>query len=77
MATVVNLTEQELADLKSFTNQADDEAAVRSAMIEYLRFARRMRLKAMSGAVEMEDNWQALESVEMKDVDGGSGSGAH
>jgi hypothetical protein len=63
MTTTVELSDQEIAELKSYTNQAEDAAAVRAAMVEYLRFARRMQLKAMSGNVEMEDNWQSLEAI--------------
>jgi hypothetical protein len=76
MATIVNLTEQELCDLRAYTNQVDDAEAVRSAMIEYLRFARRTQLKAMSGTVQMEDNWQALESSELRDSNGRPGPGS-
>jgi hypothetical protein len=75
MPTAIDLTDQELAELKSFTNQQDAAAAVRSAMTEYLRYARRMRLKALSGQVRMEDNWQALEDAEVREHHGGSGSG--
>lgn len=76
MPTVVNLTEQELADLKVYTNQTDDAAAVRTAMKEFLRFARRMRLKSMSGQVTMEENWQELEVLELKPNNGSSGPGS-
>jgi len=69
MPTVVDLTEQELAELKAFTKEADAAAAVRSAMAEYLRFARRMQLKSLSGKVHMEDNWQALEASELRERD--------
>ena len=61
MATVVDLTEDELADLKAYTNQVDDAAAIRFAMVEYLRFTRRMRLKALPDTVQMEDNRQSPE----------------
>ena len=62
MSTIVDLTEQELAELKALTKQADVTAAVRSAMTEYLRHARRMELKALSGQVEMNDNWASSQS---------------
>jgi hypothetical protein len=71
VTTVVELSDQEIADLKSFTKQAEDAAAVRSAMLEYLRFARRMQLKSLSGQVEMADNWRSLEATELRDADGG------
>lgn len=60
MPTIVDITEQALADLKAFTKETDTVAAVRLAMMEYLRLARRIELKAMSGQVEMEDNWRSL-----------------
>ena len=75
MPTIVDLTEHELAELKAYTKATDGVAAVRLAMIEYLRLARRQELKALSGQVTMEDNWQALEAAELKDGRGGSGTG--
>lgn len=77
MPTVVDLTEQELTDLKDLTRQMDAAAAIRLAMTEYLRFARRMRLKELSGEVQMEENWQSLEASELRDQNGNSGSGSH
>ena len=70
MTTIIDLTDQELTELKNLTNQSDAAAAVRCATTEYLRFARRKRLKELSGRVEMEDNWAALEEVELKEQDG-------
>ena len=77
MSTTVDLTEQELAELKAFTNEAEPKAAIRAAMAEYLRFARRQQLKTLSGQVEMEDNWQALEEAELRKPDGNARSGPH
>jgi hypothetical protein len=70
MTTVIDLTDQELTELKTLTNQSDAAAAVRCATTEYPRFARRKRLKELSGRVEMEDNWAALEEVELKEQHG-------
>lgn len=70
MTTIIDLTDQELAELKMLTNQADAAAAVRCATTEYLRFARRKRLKELSGRVEMEENWTVLEEAEMKEPHG-------
>jgi len=77
MPTVVELTEQELADLKAFTQQPDAAAAVRLAMTEFLRFARRMRLKELSGQVQMEENWQELEASELREQNGQPGTDPH
>lgn len=77
MPTVLDLTEQELAELKAFTNEPDAAVAIRLAMTEFLRFARRMQLKASSGAVRMEENWPSLEGSELREQNGGSGPGSH
>jgi hypothetical protein len=70
MTTSIDLTEQEIAELKSLTNQPDAAAAVRCATTEYLRFARRKRLKELSGQIQMEDSWRALEDVELREQHG-------
>jgi hypothetical protein len=77
VSTVIELTDQELAELKAFTKQSDTTAAIRSAMSEYLRLARRMELKASSGKIVMDDNWQALEDAELRTPHGDSATGAH
>jgi len=64
MSTVVELTEQELAELQHLTNETDASTAIRAALAEYLRYVRRMQLKGLSGRVEMQDNWQGLEKAE-------------
>jgi hypothetical protein len=77
MPTVVDLTPQELAELKTLTRKEDDAAAVREAMTEYMRFARRMALKALSGQVEMENNWSVLEDRELRNGHESAGPGPH
>jgi hypothetical protein len=76
MSTFIDLSEQELAELKALTKQADATAAVRSAMVEYLRLARRLELKTMSGQVPMEDNWRSLEASELRERHAGPGPSA-
>jgi hypothetical protein len=76
MSTVVNLTEQELADLRELTRQADNEAAIRTAMGEFVRYARRMQLKTLSGKVQMDENWQELEAAELRNENGNSAIGS-
>ena len=61
MTTVVDLTAEEIANLKELTNESDTVAAVRSAMVAYLQHARRQRLKKLSGRVQMQDHWGELE----------------
>ena len=65
MATSIELSEQELAELRDLTEQSDSLEAIRVAMRDYIRYARRMRLKQLSGQVEMIDNWGQLEESEV------------
>jgi len=65
MVTSIGLSEQELAELRDLTKQSDSKEAIRVAMRDYIRYARRMRLKQLSGQVEMTDNWRQLEESEV------------
>jgi metal-responsive CopG/Arc/MetJ family transcriptional regulator len=67
MVTSIELSEQELAELRDLTEQSDSTEAIRVAMRDYIRYARRMRLKQLSGQVEMIDNWRQLEESEVGD----------
>jgi metal-responsive CopG/Arc/MetJ family transcriptional regulator len=68
MVTSIELSEQELAELRDLTEQSDSMEAIRVAMRDYIRYARRMRLKQLSGQVEMIDNWRQLEESEVSDL---------
>jgi metal-responsive CopG/Arc/MetJ family transcriptional regulator len=68
MVTSIELSEQELAELRDLTEQSDSTEAIRVAMRDYIRYARRMRLKQLSGQVEMIDNWRQLEESEVGDL---------
>jgi hypothetical protein len=73
MSTMIQLTDEELADLQELTKQTDPATAVRVAMQDYVRYARRMQLKQLSGRVRMQVNWHDQETVEMesqRDVNG-------
>jgi len=65
MNVFIDLTPEEIAELKTVTNQSDLAAAVRTAVTEYLRYARRQRLKSLSGRVKMQENWHDLEGREI------------
>ena len=65
MVTSIELSEQELAELRDLTKQSDSMEAIRVAMRDYIRYAHRMRLKQLSGQVEMTDNWRQLEESEV------------
>ena len=77
MTTVIDLTAEEIAELKELTSEAEIAAAVRTAMVGYLRYARREKLKTLSGHVEMQDNWEQLESLEPRPAHETPESGPH
>jgi hypothetical protein len=64
MTATVQLTDEEIKDLCDLTQVDNAEGAVRSALDEYRRYARRMRLKDLSGQVAMEENWREIEAAE-------------
>lgn len=64
MTVTIDLNDEELKDLRDLTQTSDAASAIRSALDEYRRYARRMRLKELSGQVAMDDNWRALEAAE-------------
>ncbi len=69
MTTVVELSPDELSALQELTNESEPAAAVRAAMQEFLRHARRQQLKSLSGRVVMQDNWAELEQAELDAAD--------
>ena len=65
MTATINLNDDEVKDLRDLTRISDLAGAVRCALEEYRRYARRMRLKESSGQIAMDDNWRCLEAAEM------------
>ncbi len=74
MTTVLDLSDKELSELKELTKESDASVALRSALNEYIRYAKRMRLKELSTQIEMDDNWRALEKSELDAQNGKSGA---
>jgi phage gp16-like protein len=74
MTTVLELRDEELAELQKLTKKKDAAAAVRAAMREYIRYAKRMQLKKLAGKVTMRENWAELEKLELDSQYGRSGS---
>ena len=75
MTIEIDLSDELLIEIRNFTNSADTSQAVRIAMEEYLRSARRQRLREIPGKVTMTDNWRELENAEVKEHDLGRSSG--
>ena len=64
--TTVNLSDEEVAELRAATKQSDVDEALRTALREYVRYTQRQELMTLSGRVEMQENWQELEEAELK-----------
>jgi hypothetical protein len=64
----IDLTAQEVAALKQFTELVDAAEAVAKAAREFLRLSRLRELKAVSGKVEFEENWRGLARLELGEV---------
>jgi hypothetical protein len=65
VSITVELTPQELAALKLATRRDNDADAVIQAAREFLRLSRLRELKAVSGKVDFDANWQELEDLEL------------
>jgi hypothetical protein len=65
MSVAVNLTVDEIAQIKQLTKLEDDSQAVSKAAREFLRHARLRELKTVTGKVDFRENWQELESLEL------------
>lgn len=76
MTATIDLNEQEIEELKEFTHESDITSAVRIAMLEYIRYVRRLRLKELSGRVQMQENWMELEKAELEAGRSDSGTGS-
>lgn len=68
MSLLIELPAQELADLRSVTKHDNDSDAVIHAAREYLRMSRLRELKAASGKVDFDLNWQKLEEKELGEI---------
>lgn len=65
MSINIEMTAQEITLLKQITKLENDAEAVTKAAREFLRLSRLRELKAVSGKVDFENNWQELEEREL------------
>jgi hypothetical protein len=70
MVVSVELSDEDLAQIKLATNQSDASAAVTDAAKEFLRISQLRQLKSASGKVEFDLDWQELESLELRELPG-------
>ena len=65
MSVTLDLTEEEIAQLKDFTKELNDAQTVALAAREFFRRSRLQELKQASGRVDFVNNWRQLEAVEL------------
>jgi hypothetical protein len=65
----IELPAPELALLRQITKLDDDAEAVVRATREFLRLSRLRELKAISGKVDLDGDWQQLEELELAETD--------
>lgn len=68
MAITINLTEDDLAEIKLFTRLTDPAEAVAKAAREFVRLRQLRELKHASGRVDFIENWQQLEALELGEM---------
>ncbi len=69
MTVTIEMPEAEINQIKQLTNVPDGAQAVVVAAKEFLRVARLRQLKAVSGKVDFESNWEDLERLELAEAD--------
>jgi hypothetical protein len=68
MSITIEMPAQEIAALKELTKLENDAEAILKAAREFLRLSRLRELKAVSGKVEFESNWEKLEALELDEL---------
>ena len=69
MSLTVNLTSEEVAQIRQITHVHNEATAVTIAAREYLRLSKLRELKAISGSVDFEDVSAQMESLELDEID--------
>ena len=67
MRITIEMPDQEITEIKHLTQLDNDAEAIIQAAREYLRLSRLRELKAASGKVEFDANWQELEDLELNE----------
>ncbi|MDT4328929.1 MULTISPECIES: type II toxin-antitoxin system VapB family antitoxin [unclassified Methylomonas] len=64
MKTTISLDNTVLEQLLTYTQAKTTKESIAKAIEEYIRFKQRQELLNCRGAVDIEDNWQALRDLE-------------
>ena len=76
MRTTLTIDDVQAEDLMQATGQTSAVAAIRQALEDYLQQARKKKILALRGQVQVEDNWRDLRALEVEvGVAGGTRKG--
>ena len=67
MSVTVNLSPDEVVQIKRFTDTQNESDAVAKAAREFLRVVKLRELKASSGNVDYQDAGEAMETLELRE----------
>jgi Asp-tRNA(Asn)/Glu-tRNA(Gln) amidotransferase C subunit len=67
MSVTVNLSSEEVAQIKRFTDLEDENEAVTKAAREFLRVIQLRELKAASGNVDYQEVGEVMEALELRE----------
>jgi Bacterial antitoxin of type II TA system, VapB len=68
MRTTLTIDDVQAEDLMQATGQNSAVSAIRQALDDYLRQARKKKVLALRGQVQIEDNWRDLRALEVEVV---------
>lgn len=69
MSVTIDMPPNEMAEIRKLTRLDDDAEAIMQAVREFVRLVTLRQLKAAAGKIDLESNWQALEELEMHEID--------
>ena len=73
MRTTLTINDNQVKDLMQITGQSSAITAIRQALDDYLRQARKKKVLALRGQVQIADNWRELRALEVdRDLVNGS-----
>ncbi len=64
MRTTITIDDEIVASLMKATGEESTVAAIRHALEAYLRQARKQKVLALRGQVQVEDNWRQLRALD-------------
>ena len=67
MRTTLNIDEDVIGKVVKATGEKSKSKAVNKALKEYLKRKAIDELRAMSGKIDIEDNWRELEQLEIEE----------